>query len=245
MKSILAGAENRARMRFLPTAWLLKPRTGGRICGLSAEPAGEKCERNRSFDMLRDHAHCKPMKESMRQFSHSDRHTSRRSKAPASLLALALAALCCIPVSRAALPVAVDGQALPSLAPMLERVVPAVVNINSKTHVRVNNPFMNDPFFRQFFGMQNMPRERVEQSLGSGVIAYIGVDQGKAAVAIGVTDDLKAKISAVDLVKAGVAAVGGQGGGGRPDMAQGGGPDGANAPAALAAIRASLAAAAA
>ncbi|MBS0581533.1 MAG: DegQ family serine endoprotease [Proteobacteria bacterium] len=72
--------------------------------------------------------------------------------------------------SHAALPVAVDGQALPSLAPMLERVVPAVVNINSKTHVRVNNPFMSDPFFRQFFGMQNMPRERVEQSLGSGVI---------------------------------------------------------------------------
>jgi alanyl-tRNA synthetase len=84
-----------------------------------------------------------------------------------------------------------------------------------------------------------------KKSLGSGVIAYVGVDQGKAAVAIGVTDDLKAKISAVDLVKAGVAAVGGQGGGGRPDMAQGGGPDGANAPAALAAIRASLAAAAA
>ena len=70
----------------------------------------------------------------------------------------------------AALPVAVDGQPLPSLAPMLERVVPAVVNINSKTHVRVNNPFMNDPLLRQFFGMQNMPRERIEQSLGSGVI---------------------------------------------------------------------------
>jgi Do/DeqQ family serine protease len=70
----------------------------------------------------------------------------------------------------AALPVAVDGQPLPSLAPMLERVVPAVVNINSKTHVRVNNPLMNDPLFRQLFGMQNMPRERIEQSLGSGVI---------------------------------------------------------------------------
>ncbi|HWA23478.1 MAG TPA: alanine--tRNA ligase, partial [Caulobacterales bacterium] len=84
-----------------------------------------------------------------------------------------------------------------------------------------------------------------KKTLGSGVIAYIGIDQGKAALAIGVTDDLKAKISAVDLVKAGVAAVGGQGGGGRPDMAQGGGPDGANAPAALAAIRASLAQAAA
>ena len=84
-----------------------------------------------------------------------------------------------------------------------------------------------------------------KKTLGSGVIAFIGVDQGKAALAIGVTDDLKAKISAVDLVKAGVAAVGGQGGGGRPDMAQGGGPNGADAAAALAAIKQSLANAAA
>ena len=79
-----------------------------------------------------------------------------------------------------------------------------------------------------------------KKSLGSGVIAYIGVDDGKAALAVGVTDDLKGKISAVDLVRAGVAAVGGQGGGGRPDMAQGGGPDGAKASDALAAIRAAL-----
>jgi serine protease DegQ len=70
----------------------------------------------------------------------------------------------------AALPPVVDGQPLPSLAPMLDRVTPAVVNINSKTRVRVRNPLMEDPFFRQFFGMQNAPRERIEQSLGSGVI---------------------------------------------------------------------------
>jgi serine protease DegQ len=68
------------------------------------------------------------------------------------------------------IPSSVDGQALPSLAPMLERVTPAVVNINSKTRVKVRNPMMDDPFFRQFFGMQNAPRERIEQSLGSGVI---------------------------------------------------------------------------
>jgi alanyl-tRNA synthetase len=80
-------------------------------------------------------------------------------------------------------------------------------------------------------------------SVGSGVIAYVGVDDGKAALAVGVTDDLKGKVSAVDLVKAGVEAVGGQGGGGRPDMAQGGGPDGAKAADALAAIRAALGAA--
>ena len=68
------------------------------------------------------------------------------------------------------LPVAVDGQPLPSLAPMLAKVMPAVVNINSKTRVRVRNPLMEDPFFRQFFGMPDMPRERIEQSLGSGVV---------------------------------------------------------------------------
>jgi alanyl-tRNA synthetase len=53
-----------------------------------------------------------------------------------------------------------------------------------------------------------------KKSIGSGVIAYVGVEDGKAALAVGVTDDLKAKVSAVDLVKAGVAAVGGQGGAG-------------------------------
>jgi alanyl-tRNA synthetase len=76
--------------------------------------------------------------------------------------------------------------------------------------------------------------------LGSGVVAYVGVDAGKAALAIGVTEDLKARVSAVDLVRAGVAAVGGQGGGGRPDMAQGGGPDAGKAGEALVAIRAAL-----
>ncbi len=79
-----------------------------------------------------------------------------------------------------------------------------------------------------------------KKSIGSGVIAYVGVEDGKAALAVGVTDDLKGKVSAVDLVKAGVAAVGGQGGGGRPDMAQGGGPNGAEASKALDAIRTAL-----
>ncbi len=79
-----------------------------------------------------------------------------------------------------------------------------------------------------------------KKGLGSGVVAYAGVDQGKAALAVGVTEDLAGRISAIDLVKAGVAAIGGQGGGGRADLAQGGGPDGARAPQALAAIRALL-----
>ncbi|WP_386068015.1 DegQ family serine endoprotease [Tahibacter sp. UC22_41] len=80
--------------------------------------------------------------------------------------------------AQAALPPVVDGQALPSLAPMIERVTPAVVNISSRTHTRVRDPLLDDPFFRRFFGVPNMPQERVEQSLGSGVI----VDAGKGYV---------------------------------------------------------------
>ncbi len=95
----------------------------------------------------------------------------RRWRAVCTLLAIvATMFLRPLPVAAHALPMAVDGQPLPSLAPMLERVTPAVVNISSKTRVRVRNPLMDDPFFRQFFGLQNAPRERIEQSLGSGVI---------------------------------------------------------------------------
>ena len=67
----------------------------------------------------------------------------------------------------AALPTAVDGQALPSLAPMLQRVTPSVVSVHSKQRVRVNTPFGNDPLFRRMFGI---PEERIAESLGSGVI---------------------------------------------------------------------------
>ncbi len=77
--------------------------------------------------------------------------------------------------------------------------------------------------------------------MGSGVAAIIAVNDGKAAVAAAVTQDLVVRFTAVDLVRAGVAAVGGKGGGGRPDMAQGGGPDGDKADEAIAAIKASLA----
>jgi alanyl-tRNA synthetase len=73
---------------------------------------------------------------------------------------------------------------------------------------------------------------------GSGVVTLVGVSEdGKASVVVGVTDDLTGKFSAVDLVRAASEAVGGKGGGGRPDMAQAGGPDGANAAAALDAVR--------
>jgi serine protease DegQ len=82
-----------------------------------------------------------------------------------------------LPSAHAALPAFVDGGTpLPSLAPMLEKVTPAVVSIQSKTVVRVRNPLAEDPFFRHFFGLPNMPQERIQQSLGSGVI--IDADKG-------------------------------------------------------------------
>ena len=77
-------------------------------------------------------------------------------------------------------------------------------------------------------------------SLGSGVVLLISEAGGKAAIAAGVTDDLTGRISAVDLARAASAALGGKGGGGRPDMAQAGGPSAANAAAALDAARALL-----
>lgn len=79
--------------------------------------------------------------------------------------------------------------------------------------------------------------DEAKTSLGSGVAVFVAVNDGKAAVATGVTKDLMDKVSAVDLVKAAAAAVGGKGGGGRPDMAQAGGPDGDKAEEALEAVR--------
>jgi alanyl-tRNA synthetase len=79
-----------------------------------------------------------------------------------------------------------------------------------------------------------------KKKLGSGVVALIGIEEGKASAVVGVTDDLSKTYNAVELVKAGVTALGGKGGGGRPDMAQGGGPDAAKAPEALKAIEAAL-----
>ena len=76
--------------------------------------------------------------------------------------------------------------------------------------------------------------------LDSGVVAIVTSVDGKGTIAVGVTDDLTARFSAVDLVRAGVEALGGKGGGGRPDMAQGGGPDGGKAADAIAAVKAVL-----
>jgi serine protease DegQ len=73
-------------------------------------------------------------------------------------------------VSLAALPASIDGEQLPTLAPVLEKVTPSVVNIYTQTRVRVRSPLMDDPFFRRFFNVPDRPRERISQSLGSGVI---------------------------------------------------------------------------
>jgi alanyl-tRNA synthetase len=85
--------------------------------------------------------------------------------------------------------------------------------------------------------------DSLKQQLGSGVAAVVSVIDGKAALVVSVSKDLHSSLSAVDLVRAGVAELGGKGGGGRPDFAQGGGPNGDRAQAALAAIERALAAA--
>jgi alanyl-tRNA synthetase len=81
-----------------------------------------------------------------------------------------------------------------------------------------------------------------KKQLGSGVVAIVGVSgDGKAGVVVGVTSDLTSRFNAVDLARVASQVLGGKGGGGRPDMAQAGGPDGAKAGAALSAIEKAMA----
>ena len=80
-----------------------------------------------------------------------------------------------------------------------------------------------------------------KKQLGSGIVALVTTSEdGKASIVVGVTPDLTARFSAVDLVRKASEALGGKGGGGKPDMAQAGGPDGSKADAALAAIAAAI-----
>jgi alanyl-tRNA synthetase len=83
--------------------------------------------------------------------------------------------------------------------------------------------------------------EDFRKQVGSGVVALIGVVDGKAAVTVAATSDMAGKVNAADLARVAVLAMGGQGAGGKPDFAQGGAPDGAKAEAGLAAIRSALA----
>ncbi len=84
--------------------------------------------------------------------------------------------------------------------------------------------------------------EAIGSGMGSGVVAVISTAEGKASIVVRVSEDLVARFSAIDLVRAASAAMGGKGGGGRADLAQAGGPEAAGAAAALAAVRAALAA---
>ena len=83
--------------------------------------------------------------------------------------------------------------------------------------------------------------DALKKQVGSGVVALVAVSDGKASLVVGVTPDLTERLSAIDLVRAGSAALGGKGGGGRPDMAQAGGPNAAAAAEALAAIEGQMA----
>src|SRR5690348_4741965 len=117
--------------------------------------------------------------------------TARRLSSVGALVLCSVLSLGWPVASRAALPSSVAGQPLPSLAPMLQKVTPAVVNISTKTRVAVRDPYFDDPIFRQFFGLPSSPRERVEQSLGSGVI----VDAAKGYIltnnhVVGGADDI-------------------------------------------------------
>ena len=83
--------------------------------------------------------------------------------------------------------------------------------------------------------------DAIGKQIESGVVALVSTAEGKASIVVGVSADLTGRFNAVELVRVASAAVGGKGGGGRPDLAQAGGPDGQNADAALAAIRAAMA----
>ena len=123
----------------------------------------------------------------------------------------------------ATLPAVVDGEPLPSLAPVLERVTPSVVNIYTQTRVRVRSPLLDDPFFRRFFNIPDMPRERVSRLLDRGsdfleLSALAGlamhdddgrksVQGGGSIVGIGTVSGKRVVISASDsAVKGGTIA---------------------------------------
>ncbi|MEX2201953.1 MAG: alanine--tRNA ligase [Dongiaceae bacterium] len=102
--------------------------------------------------------------------------------------------------------------------------------------IKFASRLMDDVPAKELKGMADV----LKKQLGSGVVTLIAREEGRASIVVGVTDDLTDRISAVDLVRIGSEALGGKGGGGRPDMAQAGGPDAAAAAAAIKAIEAAL-----
>jgi alanyl-tRNA synthetase len=98
--------------------------------------------------------------------------------------------------------------------------------------------------------LENLPAKELKaladdlkRELGSGIVALIARADGKASIVVGVTDDLTGRFNAIDLVRLGAEALGGKGGGGRPDMAQAGGPDNGQADGAIAALERAITAA--
>ncbi|MDR2872208.1 MAG: Do family serine endopeptidase [Xanthomonadaceae bacterium] len=89
--------------------------------------------------------------------------SERAAAAPAAAIGTAVPAAVAPPIAATG-----TGQSMPTLAPMLERVLPAVVSVHTKQVVQIRNPFFNDPFFRRLF--PDVPQERINESLGSGVI---------------------------------------------------------------------------
>jgi len=96
--------------------------------------------------------------------------STSKSNSRTLTLAAMVAALFIQNLALAALPAAVDGEPLPSLAPVLEQVTPSVVNVFTETRVQVRSPLLDDPVFRHFFNVPERARERISRSLGSGVI---------------------------------------------------------------------------
>jgi alanyl-tRNA synthetase len=141
------------------------------------------------------------------------------------------------------------------LAKLRQKVVLAEGNAQAPRATASGTATVGPPLSKEVKGIVFAPRrvegvpardlralaDAIQHQIGSGVAAVVSVTEGKAALVVKVSDDLQGSVSAVDLVKAGVAELGGKGGGGRPDFAQGGGPDGSRAEAALAAIERGLA----
>jgi Do/DeqQ family serine protease len=105
-----------------------------------------------------------------RDFSSQGLLTMHRVYRHSLTILFSLLLLGAVSSASATLSQAVDGEPLPSLAPMLERTIPAVVNLSTRGRVVEQSPLFDDPFFRRFFDLPQMPRERQVQGLGSGVI---------------------------------------------------------------------------
>ena len=115
--------------------------------------------------------------------------------------------------------------------------VGAVSEVEEVGGVRLAARNLGDVPARELKGLA----EAIGKQVGSGVVALVSTADGKASIVVGVSQDLAGRLNAVDLVRRASAAVGGKGGGGRSDLAQAGGPDGARAEEALAAVREGLA----